>query len=261
MSRRQPSGGRLTGGGTRPSSARSRIARALVLAGICVLVGRVRPAAADTFFFRDRAGVTHFTNVPTDKRYKALESTRSRFSQVLFTPGGSTFRTTPIAYSSVPFGSATMRWRGDRMIEPPADLAEMLNQTAARYGVEPELVHAVVRAESAFDERAVSSAGAMGLMQLMPGTAQLVGVRNAFHPQQNVEGGVYYLRMMLDRFDNNVALALAAYNAGPGAVEAYGGVPPYPETQEYLDRVFRYRQEYLRKSIERSQLAYASRRR
>jgi hypothetical protein len=199
------------------------------------------PGAADSLFsFRDRAGVIHFTNVPTDRRFSEMHIDQSHFSRLLFS------------------GSS----RNDASVVPleaPADLAEMITETARRYDVEPALVHAVVRAESAFDHRAVSSAGAMGLMQLMPDTATLVGVRNAFHPQQNVEGGVSYLRMMLDRFSNNVALALAAYNAGPGAVESYGGVPPYPETQEYIERVLRFRQEYLRRVLEHGRAALGAR--
>ena len=90
-----------------------------------------------------------------------------------------------------------------------------------------------------------SRAGAMGLMQLMPGTADMVGVSDAFEPAQNVEGGTQYLRMMLDRFGNDLTLAIAAYNAGPSAVENYGGVPPYRETREYLGRVLRFRDEFL----------------
>jgi soluble lytic murein transglycosylase-like protein len=204
-------------------------------------------AAAETFFFRDRAGVTHFTNVPTDRRYKVLKTAKSSFSQIVYKKGGGSKALARLGYGTVSFST-----RKSRFIEPPAELSTMITEAANRYGVDPALVHAVVRAESAFDHLAVSRAGAMGLMQLMPGTADLVGVRDAFHPQENVEGGVYYLRMMLDRFGHNVALALAAYNAGPGAVESYGGIPPYSETQEYLERVFRFRQEYLHKSIERA---------
>ncbi len=101
----------------------------------------------------------------------------------------------------------------------------------------PQLVQAVVQAESGYNPKALSSKGAMGLMQLMPGTADLLGVSNAWDPQQNVRGGTAYLRQQLDRFDGSVRLAVAAYHAGPNAVVKYGGVPPYPDTQEYVERV------------------------
>ena len=125
----------------------------------------------------------------------------------------------------------------------------MISETAYRFDLEPALMHAVVRAESGYDPNAVSRAGARGLMQLMPETALEVGVRDVFHPQDNLEGGASYLRGLIDRYSGDVHLALAAYNAGPGAVDSHGGVPPYAETQEYLRRVFRFRQEYLHDAL------------
>jgi len=107
-------------------------------------------------------------------------------------------------------------------------------------------VKAVIHAESDFVPYAVSPKGALGLMQLMPATARRHGVWRVFDPRENVEGGVRYLRFLLDRYAGNVRLALAAYNAGEGAVDRYGGIPPYRETQEYLERVLAYRQAYLR---------------
>jgi soluble lytic murein transglycosylase-like protein len=115
--------------------------------------------------------------------------------------------------------------------------ASMIHATATRHGLPPHLVEAVIRAESNFDARAVSPKGAMGLMQLMPGTAVLLGVRNPFDVKQNVEGGVRHLVDLLYRFSGNLRLALAAYNAGEETVRRYGGVPPYPETVGYVERI------------------------
>jgi hypothetical protein len=108
---------------------------------------------------------------------------------------------------------------------------------ATRYEVDELLVKAIITVESCFDTHAVSRAGAKGLMQLMPQTAVEVGVRNVFNPHENIRGGVRYFRAMLERFEHDVELALAAYNAGPSAVERFGGIPPYRETQRYVERV------------------------
>ena len=115
-----------------------------------------------------------------------------------------------------------------------------IQKAAARYSLSPDLIRGVIRAESNFQADAVSSAGAKGLMQLMPETAGDLGVTKPFDIQQNIDGGSRYLRQMLDRFGGNLKLALAAYNAGPGAVEKYEGRVPYAETQEYVKRVLRY---------------------
>lgn len=113
-----------------------------------------------------------------------------------------------------------------------------IEEHAAAHRVRPELVRAVIQVESAFNPRARSYKGAMGLMQLMPETAADLGVTNAYDPEQNIRGGVAYLRQLLDKFGGNEELALAAYNAGPGAVTKYGdAIPPYRETQQYVDKV------------------------
>ncbi|MEW6657529.1 MAG: lytic transglycosylase domain-containing protein [Thermodesulfobacteriota bacterium] len=116
-------------------------------------------------------------------------------------------------------------------------LESLIHKYSRHYGVDPALIRAVMRHESGFNTQAVSPKGAQGLMQLMPGTAALMGVRDPFDPEQNIAGGVGYLRRCLDRFGNNVPLAVAAYNAGPEAVARHCSVPPYSETQTFVQNV------------------------
>lgn len=119
----------------------------------------------------------------------------------------------------------------------PDVIQSLVNDASAREGVSAALVNAVVMAESAGNPSAISTAGAQGLMQLMPGTSAQCGVTNPFDPEQNVDCGTRYLHDLLERYNNNVELAVAAYNAGPGAVDEYHGVPPYAETRAYVSRV------------------------
>lgn len=119
----------------------------------------------------------------------------------------------------------------------PQHIEALVQSNASAWQVDPALVKAVIANESGFDTNATSKVGAQGLMQLMPGTASSLGVRDPYDPQQNVAGGTRYLRGLLDRFGGDARLAVAAYNAGPGAVEKYGDVPPYAETQSYVQNV------------------------
>ena len=181
-----------------------------VLAGAVILATVVwtANAGAENYRLIDGAGVVHLTNAPTDPRYRGL-----------------------------PFVSGTSSgWL--RMTETSHhQFASDIREISSRHGVDPQLVESVIRAESAFNPTAVSRTGARGLMQLMPKTAVALGVRDSFNPRENIEGGVRHLRYLLDRYPGNVPFAVAAYNAGEGAVDAHRGIPPYAETQQYVQRV------------------------
>jgi Rod binding domain-containing protein len=120
----------------------------------------------------------------------------------------------------------------------------LVSDAAEKYGVDKDLVFAIIAQESAGNPYAISKAGAKGLMQLMDSTAREMGVIHSFNPRENIDGGVKYLRKMLDQFDGNIKLALASYNAGPAAVKKYNGIPPYSETQNYVDSVLRLREHF-----------------
>jgi soluble lytic murein transglycosylase-like protein len=191
-----------------------------------VLLALAWPAAADVYMHEDESGVVYLTNVPVDSiEHRVLEE-RPRLA-VEAAP--------PVAPAVVPPSHRGTVVAYDGLIA----------ETAERYGVEFSLVKAMIRAESAFDPFAVSKKGALGLMQLMPETARVRGVRNAFVPAENIDGGIRHLRLLLDRYDGNVVLAVAAYNAGAGRVDGAGGVPAIAETRDYVARVLRYRAEYV----------------
>ena len=204
------------GGGANASpwgGLRSATAGLLVSALLGLTLLAPGPAAAQLYTFIDERGVTHFTNLPPrDPRYKPVP---------------------PRMQTGLSFGRVPNYWGYDGLI----------GLTAAEHQVQPALVKAVIAAESNFNSAAVSQKGAQGLMQLMPQTAEQLGVSDPFVPSDNVRGGTRYLRSMLDRY-GDLSRALAAYNAGPTAVDRYGGVPPFQETRDYVAKVLNYYRAY-----------------
>ena len=184
---------------------------AMLAVAMCVAVpSAIHLASAGAARLIDRDGIVHFTNVPEDPRYRGVRGTSG----------------TAVGW----FSRADLSW----------DLyARDIREISLQHDVDPALVQAVVRVESAFNPSAVSRKGASGLMQLMPRTASALGVLDPFDPRQNIRGGVRHLRYLLDRYRGNVAMAVAAYNAGEGAVDFHQGIPPYPETKQYVQRVLR----------------------
>jgi soluble lytic murein transglycosylase-like protein len=144
---------------------------------------------------------------------------------------------TPVAHDSATPTSAGTAGGGSAY-------APLIEQAAARYGLDPSVLYGLIEQESGFDPSATSSAGALGLTQLMPSTAASLGVTEPLDPAQSIEGGARYLSQLLQQFAGNTTDALAAYNAGPGAVAQYGGVPPYPETRQYVAKVLGYAASY-----------------
>jgi hypothetical protein len=191
-----------------------------VLAFIIGLLLSLPVAAADIYKYEDENGVIHFTDAPTDHRFKIFMRDIKKDKQL---------RT---------------HFRLASCVGNPAEFEPIINSCSLQYGVDKSLVKAVIHAESGYDPNAVSSKGASGLMQLMPSTARSLKVSNAFDPAENIRGGVRYLRFLLDTFKGDEALALAAYNAGMSRVAQYGGVPPYSETRNYVNKVLQYRKSY-----------------
>ena len=177
-------------------------------------------SAADIYKYEDEEGVLHFTDAPTDRRFKIFMRDIKKDRQL---------RT---------------NFRLSGCVGNPAEFEPIINSCALEFGVDKSLVKAVIHAESAYDPNAISSKGASGLMQLMPKTAKSLNVANTFDPKDNIRGGVRYLKFLLDTFKGDVSLALAAYNAGLSRVAQYGGIPPFMETRNYVDKVLHYRKSY-----------------
>ncbi|HTM09375.1 MAG TPA: lytic transglycosylase domain-containing protein [Verrucomicrobiae bacterium] len=178
--------------------------------GLLILAGELR---AEMYQCSEPDGAVTFTNTPVRPGCRLLGGRRERL---------------PLSAPS-----------GD-----PRQYDDLISASSERYGVDPALVRAVVKAESNFNEVARSRKGAQGLMQLMPETARLYNIADAFNPSENIEAGVQHLRLLIDRYRGDLQLALAAYNAGIQAVEKYGGIPPFAETKEYVKRVLGFHQRY-----------------
>jgi soluble lytic murein transglycosylase-like protein len=191
------------------------LCRVLVMVFLFLMVS---PCHADIYKYTDAEGVIHLTNVPTEHDVPYVLVMREK--RVIF------------------------QLKGD--IAPYDDL---IAKASERYRIDSALVKAVIKAESNFNHRAVSPVGARGLMQLMPATAASLQVKDSFHPETNIDGGVRYLRYLMNMFNGNLPLVLAAYNAGENAVMRHNNrIPPYPETQTYVKRVLNYFDGYSRKS-------------
>ncbi|GAB6904736.1 Lytic murein transglycosylase [Desulfosarcina cetonica] len=179
-----------------------------IVVGLTLLV---RPAFADIYMYVDRDGVMHFTNAPTTTDYQVFIRERPKRQ-----------------------GNGMDSNRFDRFIDEAATL----------HGLDFQLLKAVIRAESAFNPKAVSRKGALGLMQIMPENLDEFRVYDPFDPWQNIMGGARYLKLLLARFDGQIPLALAAYNAGPRTVETYQGIPPFRETEAYVEKVLKFLEMY-----------------
>ncbi len=171
-----------------------------------------RYADADIYRFRDKNGVWHFTNIRSDRRYRLYIRTGKL--------GGKQYI---ISYDTI------------------------IHKAAAQFGVESNLIKAIIMAESSFDPNAVSESGAQGLMQLMPSTASDMRVNNPFDPEENIFGGTKYLGLLLKKFKQDKKLAVAAYNVGPTVVSNHNSVPPIPQTRRFVEKVMKYYMEFRKK--------------
>ena len=185
----------------------------------------------DVFFFNEHQTTDRINphipekSLPVQKSMKNPEKLPSRSSVSAEKHGGKKLQSEPLSLPQT---------KREKPYQP------IILQTAKRYQIEPALINAVIMAESSFNPDAVSHKGAKGLMQLMPRTAEYLGVKDAFNPAHNIEGGTRYLKTLLDRFDRGIELALAAYNAGSRNLRKYGGIPPFKTTKIYIKKVLSY---------------------
>ena len=186
-----------------------RIFKFVVFGTLLTLIAAVSSVHADIFMYIDENGVTHFTNAPTSNEYEYKVYIKER-----------------IAVS--------------RNFHATNKYDNFITDAAEQTGVDSRLLKAMIKAESDFDPRAVSRKGAMGLMQIMPENFKMLDLQNPFDPWQNIRAGAQYFQKLYERFNGKLALSLAAYNAGPTAVDRYKRIPPYQETEEYVRRVLRY---------------------
>ena len=193
---------------------RKKYIKIAMLSAIAVLFLAARPLYADIYSYIDSEGVLHFTNVPTSAKYKVYIKERSSRSLSLYTTN---------------------------------HYDHLITGASQRHGLSFPLLKAVIKTESDFNNRAVSHAGAKGLMQIMPENIRLLKIKDPFDPWENIMGGTQYLKQLMERFNGELSLALAAYNAGPNLVAQHQGIPPIKETEDYVKKVLRYYSLYKKK--------------
>ena len=186
-----------------------KFSKIFVLSAIIIIVAFVSSVHADIYMYIDANGVMHFTNAPTSNQHEYKVYLKERISV------------------STKF-HATDQY------------ATLISNASKEFNVDSRLLKAMIKAESDFDPRAISRKGAMGLMQIMPENFKMLNIENPFDPWQNIRAGAQYFKKLYKRFNGKLALSLAAYNAGPTAVDRYKNIPPYQETEEYVRRVLRY---------------------
>ena len=187
----------------------SFLLKAVIFTGTVLFVFNPARSFADIYRYKDENGVWHFTNIKTDTRYTLFIKEAREHPDLFINKYGI-----------------------------------IIDQASEKFNLKPSLIKAIIKAESGFDHKAVSSKGAQGLMQLMPGTASEMDVSDSFDPEENIFGGTKYFSKLMERFQNDVKLALAAYNAGPDKVVEYEGIPPYKETKTFIQRVMKYFDQY-----------------